>query len=59
MLTSPLMEWTKVLQKTFSQEKDQNDFDEENKTKLYKAYKVVLGLKERDWYDELINLHRV
>lgn len=52
------MEWAKILQKQFNQEKGSISLTE-NKNKLYKAYKTVLQLKERNWYEEITSLYKV
>jgi hypothetical protein len=54
---SNLMEWGKAFQKLFNQEKSSINVLE-NKGKLAKAYKVILTLKERSWYEELCSLYR-
>lgn len=54
---SALMEWAKLLQKQFNQEKASISLTD-NKNKLYKAYKTILGLKERNWYEEMTSLYK-
>lgn len=57
-LQSPLLEWSKLLQKQFSQEKSASSL-QENKNKLGKAYKAIIGLDERNWYEEMVILYKV
>jgi len=56
---SVLLEWSKVLQKQLSQEKSSTMGVQENKSKLQKAYRSVLALDERNWYEEMITLYKV
>ena len=51
------MEWSKLLQKLFTIEKTSISLNE-NKNKLLKAYKSMLNLKERNWYEELTGLYK-
>ncbi len=54
---SNLTEWSKVLQKMFNQEKSSMS-SSDSKNKLYKAYKAILNLKERSWYEEMTSLYK-
>jgi len=54
---SVLMEWSKILQKQFNQENPSLGLSE-NKNKIYKAYKTILTLKERNWYEEITILYK-
>jgi len=56
-IQSNLMEWTKALQKIFNQEKSGMNTNE-GKNKIYKAYKAILNLKERSWYEEMTYLYK-
>ncbi len=54
---SASMEWSKILQKLFTQEKTSISLAE-NKNKLLKAYRSILNLKERNWYEEVAGLYK-
>jgi len=55
---SVLLEWSNLLQKQLSQEKTTMNVPD-NKNKIQRAYKSLLALDERSWYDEMISLYRV
>ena len=55
---SSLLEWSKLLQKQFSQEKSTASL-QESKNKLSKAYKAIVSLDERNWYEEMVSLYKV
>lgn len=55
---SQFLEWSKLLQKHFNQEKSSTSLSE-NKNKLAKIYKVLLTLDERNWYEEMVALYKV
>lgn len=55
---SNLMEWVKILQKSFNQEKSSIN-GTESKNILLKAYKTILNQKDRHWYEEMTQLYKV
>ena len=56
---STLMEWSKLLQKNFSNYEKPSININDNKNKLSKTYKIILTLKERNWYEEMTSLYKV
>ena len=56
---STLMEWSKLLQKNFSNYEKSSININDNKNKLSKTYKIILTLKERNWYEEMTSLYKV
>lgn len=57
---SSMMEWIKVLQKLPNiNEKSAMNPNESNKGKLEKLYEMIVNLKARNWYEELISLYKV
>ena len=57
---SSMMEWIKVLQKLPNiDEKSAMNPNESNKGKLEKLYEMIVNLKARNWYEELISLYKV
>ena len=53
--SSAMMEWAKVLQKHSAPASNMT----ESKNKLEQLYSIVVELKPRNWYEELVSLYKV
>lgn len=54
-----MTEWSRTLQKWLSNQEKSGINLNDNKNKLDRVYKAVIGLKERNWYEELVGLYKV